>query len=72
MSSPSISASKIYKNERGRKDWLYRTHNSDLLNQDENKFDYKKSYLWKKKFSEIRKSEIYTKWENSRERKNNE
>ena len=25
------------------KDWRYRTHNTDLLNLDENKFDYKKN-----------------------------
>ena len=42
----------------------------DLLNLDENKIDYKKNCLWKKKFSKILKSEIRTKWEKLRERKN--
>ena len=27
------------------KDWKYRTHNTDILNLDENKFVYKKYYL---------------------------
>ena len=27
------------------KDWHYRTHNTDLLNLEENKFDYKKNHL---------------------------
>ena len=44
--------------------------NTDLLNLDENKFDYKKNCLWKKKFSEILKCEICTKWEKLRERRN--
>ena len=27
------------------KDWNYRTHNTDMLNLDENKFGYKKNFL---------------------------
>ena len=60
MSSPSISASVNYNDKRKSRDWRYWTPNTDLLNLDENKFDYKKKYLWKKKFSEILKSEICT------------
>ena len=48
VSSPSISASVNYNDKRKRKDWRYRTHKKDLLNPDENKFDYKKTCLWKK------------------------
>ena len=36
-----MSASVKYKDKRKGKDWRYRTHNTDLLNLDENKFDYK-------------------------------
>ena len=48
MSNLSMSASVNYNYERKRKDWHYKTHNTDLLNLDENKFDYKQNYLWKK------------------------
>ena len=70
MSNLSISTSVNYNDKRKSKDWHYRTHNTDLLNLDENKFDYKKNFLWKKKSSETLKSEIYTKWEKLRERRN--
>ena len=60
-SSPSINASVNYNDKRKSKDWRYRTHDTDLLNLDENKFDCKKNYLWKKTFSEIPISEICTK-----------
>ena len=43
MSSPSMSASENYNDKRKSKDWLNRTHNTDLLNLDENKFDFKKN-----------------------------
>ena len=43
-----------------------------ILNLDENKFDYKKNYLWRKKRSEILKSEVCTKWKKWRELKNYE
>ena len=59
-----------YNDKRKSKDWHYRTHNTDLLNLDENKFDNKKNYLQKKRVSEILKSEICTKWEKLRERGN--
>ena len=42
---PSTSASVNYNVKRKSKDWHYRTHNTDLLNLDENKFDYKKNCL---------------------------
>ena len=29
--------------KQNSKDWRYRTHNTDLLNLDENKLDYKKN-----------------------------
>ena len=61
MSIPSIRV--IYNDKRKSKDWRFRTHSTDLLNLDENKFDYKKTCLWNRKFSEILKSEICTKWE---------
>ena len=72
MSRPSTSTSVNYEDKRKNKDWRYRTHNTDLLNLDENKFDCKKNCLWKKRFSEKLKSEICTKWEKLRELKNNE
>ena len=56
-----------YIDKRKSKDWRYRTHNTDLLNLDENKFDYKKNCLRKKKFSEILKSEVCTRREKLRE-----
>ena len=68
----SISESVNYNDKRKSKDWRYRTHNVDLLSPDENKFDYKKNCPGKNKFSELRKSEICTKWEKLRERNNNE
>ena len=52
-----------HNDKRKRKDCCYRTHNTDLWNLDENKFDYKKNCLRRKKFSEILKPEICTKWE---------
>ena len=38
-----------YNDKRKSKDWRHKTRNADLLNLDENKFDHKKNYLWKKK-----------------------
>ena len=61
MSSPSISASVNYNDKRKSKDLRYRTHNTDLLNLDENKFDYRKNCQGRKKCFEILKSEICTK-----------
>ena len=49
----SISASVNYNDKRKSKYWHYRTHNTDLLNLDENKFHYKKNCPWKKKLSDI-------------------
>ena len=63
MSNLSINASVNHNDKRKSKDWLYRTHNTDLLNLDENKFDNKKNCPWKKTFSEILKSEKSTKWD---------
>ena len=51
------------------KDWNNRTHNTDFLNLDRNKFGYKKNCLWKK-FCEILKSEVCTKWEKWRQLEN--
>ena len=48
MSNLSISASVNYNDKRKSKDWHYRTYKTDLLNLDENKFDYKKNCPWKK------------------------
>ena len=48
MSNLSRSASVNYYNKRKSKGWHYRTHNTDLLSPDENKFDYKKNCLWRK------------------------
>ena len=45
MPSPSKSASVNYNDKRKSKDWRYRTHNTEMLNLDENKFDYKKNCL---------------------------
>ena len=42
MSSPSMSASVKYHNKRKSTDWRYKTLNTDLLNLDENRFEYKK------------------------------
>ena len=52
------------------RDWNYKTHNTDTVNLDENKFVYKKNYLWRKRFFEILRSEMCTKWEKWREGKN--
>ena len=54
------------------KDWNYKTLNTDTLNLDENKYVYKKNYLWRIRFSEILKSEACTKWVKWRELKNYE
>ena len=45
MSNPSVSASVSYNDKRKSQDWHYRTHDTDLLNPDEDKFDYKKECL---------------------------
>ena len=45
MSSPSTSASVNYNDKRKSKEWRHRTHNTDLLHLDENKFDHKKNCL---------------------------
>ena len=45
MSNPSISASVNYSDKQKSKDWRYRTHNTDLLNEGENKLDFKKNRL---------------------------
>ena len=42
VESLSISASVNYNDKRKRKDWHYRTRNTDLLKLDENELDYKK------------------------------
>ena len=34
-----------FQQQASLKDWSYRTHNTDTLNLDENKFVYKKNYL---------------------------
>ena len=70
MWSPSISASVNCNDKRKSKNWQYRTYSTDVLNLEENKYDYKKNCLWKKTFSEVLKSETCTKWEKIRERKN--
>ena len=64
MSSPSMSASVNYNDKQKSKDWRCRKHNTDMLNLDENKYVYKKNYLWRKKFSKTLRSEICTNWEN--------
>ena len=43
MSNLSKSASVNNNDKRKSKDWHHKTHNTDLLNLDENKFDYKKT-----------------------------
>ena len=63
MSNLSKGASLNYNDKRKSKDWRYRTHNTDLLNLDKNKFVYKKKYLRKKKFSEKLKLEAFMRWE---------
>ena len=60
------------QNERRSKTGHHTTYTTDLLYLHDNKFDYKQNCIWKKKFSEILKSEMCTKWEKLTERKNNE
>ena len=45
---------------------------TDLWNLEESKYDYKKNYLWRKRFSDILKFEIFMKWETWRELKHHE
>ena len=45
----SIIASVRQSNMLMVKDWNYRTHNTDILNLDENKFVHKRNYLMKEK-----------------------
>ena len=40
-----MRASVNYNDKRKGKNWHHRTHNTDLLNLDENRFDYKKNCL---------------------------
>ena len=49
MSRPSTSASVSDNDKRKSKDWRYRTHKTDLLSPDENKFDHKKNSSMKEK-----------------------
>ena len=58
----SIFASVRNNNKLMLKDWNYKMLNTDKLNLDESKFVYKKNYLWRKRFSEILKSDACTKW----------
>ena len=44
----SIIASVSFRNKLMLKDWNCRTLNTDMLNPDENRFVYKKIYLWRK------------------------
>ena len=41
----SLNECMNYNDKRKSKNWRYRTHNTDLLNQDGNKFDCKKNCL---------------------------
>ena len=41
----SIIVSVSISNKLVLKDWNYRTHNTDMLNLDENKFVYKRNNL---------------------------
>ena len=41
----SISVSMSFSNKLMLKDWNNRTHNTDTLNLDENKYVYKKNFL---------------------------
>ena len=59
-------------NELMFKDWNWWTFITDMLNLEENKLIYKKSYLRRKKFSEIPKHEVRTNWERWRELMNYE
>ena len=67
---PLNNWSVSFSNKLMLKGWNFRTHNMDMLNLDENKCVNKKNYQWKRKFSEILDSEICTKWEKLRLRKN--
>ena len=69
---PSIIASLSFSNKVTLKDWSYRTLNTDILSLDGKKFVYNKSYLWRKRFSEIFKSEASTKREKWKQLKNYE
>ena len=40
----AMIVSVSFSNKLLLKDWFYRTHNTDMLNLDENKFVYKKKY----------------------------
>ena len=44
MLNLSIVVSVTFSNKLTLKDWNCRTHNTEMLNLDENKFDYKKNY----------------------------
>ena len=68
----SLIVSVSYSKMLMLRDWNYKTHNTDTLNLDENKFAYKKNYLWRKRFSEILRSDVCTKWKKWRELKNYE
>ena len=63
MSSHSISASVIYKNERRRKAGYYRTYKTNLSNFVENKLYCKRNCYERKKLFEIRRLEVCKKWE---------
>ena len=65
----STIASVSYSNMLMLKDWNWRTKNTEKLNLEENKYVYKKSYLWRKKFSQILKSDICMRSEKWRELK---
>ena len=65
----SIVVSVSSSNMLMLKDWNYKTHNTDTLNLDDNKFVYKKNYLWRKRSSETLRSEVCTTWEKWRELK---
>ena len=71
MSSHSISASMIYKNERRHKTGHHRMYKTNLLNLVENKLDCKRNCHERRKLFEIRRSEVCTNWKRCRERKCN-
>ena len=64
--------SMTFSNKLMLKDWNWRTPITDVLNLEENNLDYNKNCLWRKMFSEKFKSEMCTKWQKLRERKNYE
>ena len=64
MSSHSISASVIYKNEKRRKTGHYKSYTTNLLNLVENKLDCKRNCYERRKLFEIRRFEVSTKREN--------